>query len=72
MEDRRDVFRGALSPPGTRGQSLGLLFLVTSVFLASVSLGWIGYIGSDDVTYWSGGKGWLEHFPYVGGLGSSR
>lgn len=34
--------------------------------------GWVGFIGSDDVTYAIGGQGWLSSFPYVGGHGSIR
>jgi len=35
--------------------------------------GWIGYIGADDVFwYYGGARGWLDHFPFVGGHGTIR
>lgn len=42
------------------------------LFLALTIGGWVGFIGSDDVTYAIGGQGWLNSFPYVGGHGSIR
>ena len=42
------------------------------LFLALVAASWIGFIGSDDVTYARGAYGWLKHFPYVGGHGTIR
>ncbi len=33
---------------------------------------WVGYLGSDDVTYVTGAYGWLREFPYVGGHGTIR
>ena len=42
------------------------------VFLALVAYAWVGYLGSDDVTYADGAYGWIESFPYVGGHGTVR
>lgn len=43
------------------------LTLVTFlVVLATVAFGWVGYYGSDDMSYAAGGLGWLNQFPYVG------
>jgi 4-amino-4-deoxy-L-arabinose transferase-like glycosyltransferase len=53
-----------------QGRSGLLLALV--VFALLVAWGWVGFLGSDDVTYARGGYGWLEHFPYVGGHGTIR
>lgn len=41
-------------------------------FLALASYAWVGYLGSDDVTYADGAYGWIESFPYVGGHGTVR
>jgi 4-amino-4-deoxy-L-arabinose transferase-like glycosyltransferase len=49
----------------------GLLLLLFT-FALLVVWGWVGFIGSDDVTYAKGGYGWLEEFPYVGGHGTIR
>ncbi len=49
------------------GLAAGLL-----LFVALVAMGWVGFLGSDDVTYAHGAYGWLEHFPYVGGHGTIR
>jgi len=43
-----------------------------ALFVALVAASWIGFIGSDDVTYARGAYGWLESFPYVGGHGTIR
>ncbi|MFM9979206.1 MAG: ArnT family glycosyltransferase [Sphingomonadaceae bacterium] len=43
-----------------------------ALFVALVAASWIGFIGSDDVTYARGAYGWLETFPYVGGHGTIR
>jgi hypothetical protein len=40
-----------------------LTFLVV---LVVVAFGWTGYYGSDDMSYATGGLGWLNHFSYVG------
>jgi 4-amino-4-deoxy-L-arabinose transferase-like glycosyltransferase len=42
------------------------------IFALLVAWGWVGFLGSDDVTYAKGGYGWLEDFPYVGGHGTIR
>lgn len=49
----------------------GLLVCLVS-FALLVAWGWVGFLGSDDVTFAIGGYGWLEHFPYVGGHGTIR
>jgi len=59
------------APSNTAASNL-LPFAACCLFLLLVSWDWIGYVGSDDAIYWGGGKGWLEHFPYVGGHGSIR
>ncbi|WP_282604521.1 glycosyltransferase family 39 protein [Pelagibius sp. Alg239-R121] len=41
-------------------------------FLLLVAYAWVGYLGSDDVTYADGAYGWIESFPYVGGHGTVR
>jgi 4-amino-4-deoxy-L-arabinose transferase-like glycosyltransferase len=41
-------------------------------FLVLVACAWVGYLGSDDVTYADGAYGWMESFPYVGGHGTVR
>lgn len=51
---------------------LGIVLCALALFLVSINLGWVGYTGSDDYDYWKGGKGWLDHFPYVGELLASR
>lgn len=48
------------------------LLLALIAFALLVAWGWVGFLGSDDVTYAKGGYGWLEHFPYVGGHGTIR
>lgn len=63
MIDRLESFVGA----GRRGLLLGL-----GLFVLLVTLSWVGFIASDDVTYAKGAYGWLEHFPYVGGHGTIR
>ena len=43
------------------------LFLATfTVVLATVAFAWVGFYGSDDLSYALGGLGWLNDFPYVG------
>lgn len=48
------------------------LLLALFLFALLVAWGWVGFLGSDDVTYAKGGYGWLEQFPYVGGHGTIR
>jgi 4-amino-4-deoxy-L-arabinose transferase-like glycosyltransferase len=48
------------------------LALALFTFALLVAWGWVGFLGSDDVTYAIGGYGWLEHFPFVGGHGTIR
>lgn len=43
-----------------------------ALFIALVASCWVGFIGSDDVTFARGAYGWIEHFPYVGGHGTIR
>lgn len=43
-----------------------------ALFLALTAYAWVGYLGSDDVTYADGAYGWIESFPYVGGHGTVR
>lgn len=42
------------------------------LFLVLVACNWVGFIGSDDVTFARGAYGWIEQFPYVGGHGTIR
>jgi 4-amino-4-deoxy-L-arabinose transferase-like glycosyltransferase len=53
-------------------QSKAGLIAALCVFALLVAWGWIGFLGSDDVTYAKGGYGWLEDFPFVGGHGTIR
>jgi 4-amino-4-deoxy-L-arabinose transferase-like glycosyltransferase len=48
------------------------LFVTLILFALLVAWGWVGFLGSDDVTYAKGGYGWLENFPFVGGHGTIR
>ncbi|MEQ1547740.1 MAG: glycosyltransferase family 39 protein [Chakrabartia sp.] len=48
------------------------LGLGLSLFLLLVTLSWVGFLGSDDVTYARGAYGWIEDFPFVGGHGTIR
>jgi 4-amino-4-deoxy-L-arabinose transferase-like glycosyltransferase len=48
------------------------LFVALLAFALLVAWGWVGFLGSDDVTFAIGGYGWLEHFPFVGGHGTIR
>lgn len=50
----------------------GAPLLLGALFLILVSISWIGFIASDDVTYARGAYGWIEQFPYVGGHGTIR
>ena len=54
------------------GKGANGLVLCLLLFFVLVSLSWIGFIASDDVTYAHGAYGWLEHFPFVGGHGTIR
>src|SRR5208283_4300371 len=58
--------------PSTTAANCLLPVAACCLLILLVSWDWIGYVGSDDAIYWSGAKGWLEHFPYVGGHGSIR
>lgn len=49
-----------------------LVGLSLLTFIALMSYAWVGYLGSDDVTYADGAYGWMESFPYVGGHGTVR
>ncbi|AMO72121.1 ArnT family glycosyltransferase [Sphingorhabdus sp. M41] len=42
------------------------------LFLALTAWAWVGFLGSDDVTYAIGAYGWIEQFPFVGGHGTIR
>ena len=53
-------------------QSKAALVAILLCFALLVAWGWIGFLGSDDVTFAIGGYGWLEHFPFVGGHGTIR
>ena len=48
------------------------LFVALFTFALLVAWGWVGFLGSDDVTFAIGGYGWLESFPFVGGHGTIR
>ena len=45
---------------------LSSLVFVLLVAVAMMAFGWVGYYGSDDISYAAGGRGWLYDFPYVG------
>ena len=56
----------------TSGRAIGAL-VVLLVAVLFVYWGRVGYIGSDDVYwYYAGARGWLDHFPFVGGHGTIR
>ena len=46
--------------------------LLAILFLALTAWAWVGFLGSDDVTYAIGAYGWIEQFPFVGGHGTIR
>jgi 4-amino-4-deoxy-L-arabinose transferase-like glycosyltransferase len=54
------------------GRGYNGLAICLILFFALVGANWVGYIGSDDVTFAHGAYGWLEEFPYVGGHGTIR
>ena len=55
--------RGRLSA----GLSLGLLLSIPVVaFIGLMAVAAVGFLGSDDVLYWGGAGGWLQHRPYLG------
>ena len=41
-------------------------FLILAVGVVMLSVGWVGYVGSDDHSYARGALGWLNQFPYMG------
>lgn len=43
-----------------------LLIAIVLIIGATVLFGWVGFYGSDDLSYAAGGQGWLNHFPYIG------
>jgi 4-amino-4-deoxy-L-arabinose transferase-like glycosyltransferase len=49
-----------------RGEMALLLIGTLAAFAVTISLFWIGYLGSDDTLYWAGAGGWLAHIPYLG------
>lgn len=49
-----------------------ILLLLLGGFAALVSVFWTGFVASDDVTFATGGYGWIEDFPFVGGHGTIR
>jgi 4-amino-4-deoxy-L-arabinose transferase-like glycosyltransferase len=59
------------APAMVRASPLGLPFGL-ALFLLLVALCWVGFVGSDDVTYSRGAYGWIEQFPFVGGHGTIR
>lgn len=48
------------------GNDRYLVAMTFLVALATVFFGWVGFYGSDDLSYAAGGLGWLNDFPYVG------
>ena len=40
--------------------------LLAAGMAAAVTVGWVGYIASDDSLYWQGAMAWLTHPPSVG------
>lgn len=59
------------SPVSFRGLAVPMVGIF-GLFLVLVLFAGIHFLGSDDVTYWAGGQGWLHHFPFIGTLGSNR
>lgn len=57
----------ASSPTDRKGADLAAILAVAALgFLLMLRLFWVGFLGSDDESYWGGAGGWLAHFPYVG------
>ena len=44
----------------------GAPVLLAAFTICIIAFGWVGYYGSDDMSYAGGAIGWLENFPYVG------
>ena len=60
--------RQAKEASGKKGPAFWMLLAAASVlFLGMLNVFWVGFLGSDDVSYWEGSTGWLHHFPYLGG-----
>jgi 4-amino-4-deoxy-L-arabinose transferase-like glycosyltransferase len=51
---------------GLNGKNVLPLAFVVLVAIAMMAFGWVGYYGSDDMSYAAGGLGWLNNSPYVG------
>lgn len=49
-----------------RGGVALLLGGTLAAFAVTISVFWIGFLGSDDTLYWAGAGGWLAHVPYLG------
>lgn len=49
-----------------------VIILILAGAAGVLAFAWVGYLGSDDVTYAVGAYGWLQQFPYVGGHGTIR
>ena len=55
----------ATGDPGFATQDWRNLILLLLFGVAAMTFGWVGYYGSDDMTYISGAVGWIEDFPFV-------
>ena len=56
----------ATGEPGFAAQDWINLILLLLFGVAAMAFGWVGYIGSDDMTYIGAAVGWIEDFPFVG------
>lgn len=63
---------GARARPGLSAIDAALLLALFLGMAAVLAIAWVGFLGSDDVTYATGAYGWLRQFPYVGGHGTIR
>jgi 4-amino-4-deoxy-L-arabinose transferase-like glycosyltransferase len=57
---------------GLSARDAALVLVLLLGMAAVLAFAWVGYLGSDDVTYATGAYGWLRQFPYVGGHGTIR
>jgi 4-amino-4-deoxy-L-arabinose transferase-like glycosyltransferase len=57
-----------LAAPAARTQPVPLVdfAIIAAVFALALTLGWVGFLGSDDGAYADGALGWLNSFPYLG------
>ncbi len=70
-DERHSRSRGAVGStatgePGFATQDWRNLVLLLLLGVAAMAFGWVGYYGSDDMTYIGSAVGWIEDFPFVG------